>query len=147
MSEKEMIMTRTLCVAVLALGLGLPAVAADLSKQTPIEVRVALGSAAGALEFSPKDLEFETGKLYKLVLVNPSKVKHYFSALRFAAAVWSRKVETEDAEIKGAIREIEVLPGGEAEWFFVPVQAGSFDLECTIEGHAEAGMKGAITVR
>jgi hypothetical protein len=33
----------------------------------------------------------------KLVLTNPSKLPHYFSALQFAGAVWSRKVETADA--------------------------------------------------
>jgi uncharacterized cupredoxin-like copper-binding protein len=133
--------------AALALGVALPAQSADLSKQKPIEVKVALGSKGGDLVFSPKALSLEAGKLYKLELENPSKQKHYFSALRFAAAVWTRKVETKEAEIKGAIREIELLPGGEAEWFFVPVQAGTFPLKCTIPGHAEAGMVGTITVK
>ena len=123
------------------------AAAADLSSQTPIEVRVSLGSKTGALRFSPNALTFETGKLYKLVLVNPSGAKHYFTAVGFAAAVWTRKVETPGAEIKGAIREIELKPGGRAEWFFVPVKAGIFHLRCTIRGHAEGGMVGRITVK
>lgn len=122
------------------------AYAADLSKQDPIEVVVELGAKDDSLVFTPNALHFETGKLYKLVLKNQSKSKHYFSALRFAAAVWTRKVEVGGAEIKGAIREIEVTPGGEAEWFIVPVQAGSFDLQCTIPGHTEGGMVGEITV-
>ncbi len=121
--------------------------AADLSKQEPIEVAIQLGSASGDLIFEPNKLTFETGKLYKLVLTNPSTDKHYLSALRFAAAVWTRKVETEHAEIKGAIREIELKPGGEAEWFFVPVQAGTFAITCTILGHADAGMVGEMTIR
>ncbi len=91
-------------------------------------------------------LHFETGKLYKLVLKNPTRTKHYFTALRFAGAVWTRKVETGDAEIKGAIREIELKAGGEAEWYFVPVQSGSFSVICTIDDHAEKGMAGTITV-
>ncbi len=49
-------------------------------------------------------------------------------------------------EIKGAVREIELKPGGVAEWFFVPVQAGTFHLECTIEGHAATGMLGTIMI-
>lgn len=134
-----------------ALGLGaaplVGAYAADLSRQTPTEVRVELGAKGGELEFTPNALSFEAGKLYKLVLANPSPTKHYFSALRFAAAVWTRKVETRGEEIKGTVREIELKPGGEAEWFLVPVQAGSFPLECTIKGHAEAGMTGTITVQ
>ncbi len=120
--------------------------AADLSKQEPIKVVVQLGTESGGLAFKPNRLRFETGKLYKLVLENPSGVKHYFSALQFASAVWTRKVETDQAEIKGAIREIELKPGGQAEWFFVPVQAGIFDFGCTIAGHSEAGMIGKITV-
>ncbi len=127
----------------------MPAVeaAGDLSRQTPVVVEVRLGTQEGHLAFKPKELAFETGKLYKLVLVNPSPSKHYFSALRFAAAVWTRKVQDENMEVKGAIREIEVLPGRRAEWFFVPVQTGVFELRCTIRGHAEAGMVGRITVR
>ena len=121
--------------------------AADLSKQDPIEMVVELGTVGGELVFTPNKLSFETGKLYKLILKNPGKDKHYFSALRFAAAVWTRKVETESSEIKGAVREIELKPGGVAEWFFVPVQAGTFDLECTIPGHADGGMVGKITVQ
>ena len=49
--------------------------------------------------------------------------------------------------MKGAINEVEVLPGGELEWYFVPVKAGSFDLKCTVKGHAEKGMVGKITVQ
>lgn len=119
----------------------------DLSNQTPVEVTIHLGTKGGKLVFEPKDLTFQTGKLYKLVLDDPSPSKHYFSALRFAAAVWTRKIETGGEEIKGSVREIELKPGGKAEWFFVPVQAGKFDLMCTIPGHAKAGMTGTITVK
>ena len=141
-------MIRNVFLAIpLSLGLACPVAAADLSRQTPIEVRVDLGTANNPLIFSPSEFTFETGKLYKLVLNNPSTEKHYFSALRFAAAVWTRKVETENSEVKGAIREIELRPGGSAEWYFVPVQAGTFELICTIKGHAAAGMVGKITVK
>ena len=120
--------------------------AADLSKQEPIQVVVQLGTESDDLVFLPHTLTFQTGKLYKLVLKNPSNTKHCLSAPRFAAAVWTRKVETEKAEVMGAIREIELKPGGQAEWFFVPVQAGTFGLACTIAGHVNAGMVGEINV-
>ena len=106
-----------------------------------------MGTVGGELVFTPNKLSFETGKFYKLILKNPGKDKHYFSALRFAAAVWTRKVETESSEIKGAVREIKLKPGGAAEWFFVPVQAGSFPVECTIPGHSDCGMVSQITVQ
>lgn len=137
----------TICTILFLTMAPLAASAEDLSEQAPIEVKVSLGTKGGHLKFSPARLNFKAGRLYKLVLDNPSSKKHYFSALQFAAAVWTRKVETAGAEIKGAIREIELKPGGRAEWFFVPVKAGSFGLRCTIAGHGEAGMVGTITVK
>ncbi len=121
--------------------------AGDLSGQQPIEVRLQLGTQANELVFVPRSLTFETSRLYKLILTNPSPQAHYFTSLPFAAAVWTRKVETHDAEVKGAIREIEVLPRGEVEWFFVPVQTGTFELYCHRPGHREAGMVGTLTIR
>ncbi len=135
----------TALAAMLALAAA-PAMAAGLSEQTPTVVKVELGAKGGDLVFEPSQLIFQAGKLYKLVVENPSPTKHYFSALRFASAVWTRKVEADGVEIKGSVREIEVKPGGEAEWFFVPVKAGTFRLECTIPGHAEAGMVGTIRI-
>lgn len=132
--------------------------AGDMTRQDPIEVRVALGNASGQHVFEPNDLTLETGKLYKLVLTNPSKTKHYFTSPGLARSVFTRKVQVVDgqgtkAEIKGTISEIEVYPGGVAEWWFVPVAAGSFsDLHCHIKDndgntHAEMGMTGTITIR
>jgi uncharacterized cupredoxin-like copper-binding protein len=106
------------------------------------------------LRFFPNVLEFETGKLYRLVLVNTSPQKHYFSSEGLAQAVCTRKVQINGgdgkpiAEVKGAIREIEVYPNGTTEWWFVPVKAGQWpDLKCTIPGHAEAGMVGQILLQ
>lgn len=136
--------------------------AGDLTRQEPIELVVELG-VGGRHAFSPDHLEFETGKLYRLVLVNNSNDKHYFTSIEFANRVFTRKVqvmETVDgklrrtAEIKGDIREIEVFPGHRAEWWLVPVQTGELnDLHCHVEDdasnltHAEMGMTGTITIR
>jgi uncharacterized cupredoxin-like copper-binding protein len=71
-----------------------------------------------------------------------------------AGAVFTRKAQVNGkdgkpiAEVKGAVREIEVYPGGTAEWWFVPVKAGVFeDLRCTIPGHTEGGMTGKIVIK
>lgn len=131
----------------------------DLTNQTPIEVSVSLGTVDGAMAFVPSSLTFETGKLYKLVLKNPSNVKHYFTSKTLASKVFTRKVQVVQdgrslAEIKGGIQEIEVYPGGQAEWWFVPVQTGTFDdLHCHVKdeasghSHAEMGMVGKITIK
>lgn len=143
---------------VLALFLALPFASAqaagDLTQQEAVELRVALGNEKNALTFFPETLSLETGKLHRLVLSNPSPQKHYFSSEGMAQAVFTRKVQVNGAdgkalaEVKGQIREIEVYPGGTAEWWFVPVKTGSFgDLKCTIPGHAEKGMVGSITIK
>ncbi len=132
----------------------------DLSKQDPITVRVDLGKdGVDKHKFYPDKLTFETGKLYKLVLHNPSNGKHYVTSSSLASKVWTRKVQVMDdlgagskaiAEIKGAVREIEVLPGGTTEWWFVPIATGVFtDLHCHIkdkdgESHATKGMTDSI---
>jgi uncharacterized cupredoxin-like copper-binding protein len=134
----------------------------DLSKQEPITVRIDLGKdGVEKHRFYPEKLSFETGKLYKLVLHNPSNSKHYFTSLGLASKVWTRKVQVMDdlgegaktiGEIKGAIREIEIYPGGTTEWWFVPIATGTMaDLGCSIKDkdgktHAELGMKGTITI-
>jgi uncharacterized cupredoxin-like copper-binding protein len=136
------------------------ALSGDLSRQPPIEVMVELGRT-GQHAFVPDKLRFQTGKLYKLVLTNPSSDPHYFTSHAFSQLVYTRKVQVVQqrdgkpvtlAEFKGAIREIEVYPGATAEWWFVPVATGRVsDLRCSIVGkdgksHADHGMVGEIVI-
>ena len=149
-------------VAILAAALALAGAnaAGDLSRQEPIEVTVELGRP-GQHVFMPKQLKFESGKLYKLILRNQSDDPHYFTSHGFSSLIYTRKVQvvqTRDgkpttlAEFKGAIREIEVYPGQSAEWWFVPVATGRVaDLHCGIIGkdgksHADLGMVGEIVI-
>ena len=150
-------MSPVFLILALSFGLGFPPSAipaGDLTKQDPIEIKVLLGDSKGSLRFSPAQLSFETGKLYKLVLHNASSLKHYFSSAGLARSVFTRKAQVLGAdgktiaEIKGMIREVEIYPGGTAEWWFVPIQTAELqDLKCTIAGHTEAGMVGAISIR
>jgi uncharacterized cupredoxin-like copper-binding protein len=134
--------------------------AGDLSRQQPIEIAIELGKPGEHL-FSPNQLRFETGKLYKLVLRNPSSNPHYFTSHAFTQLIYTRKVQvvqsrdgktTTLAEFKGAIREIEVYPGQTAEWWFVPIATGRVtDLRCGIvapdgKTHADHGMIGEIVI-
>lgn len=143
-----------LFAAVLIGSVNMALAAGDLTAQTPVEIKVQLGDKDNSPRFFPGDLEFETGKLYKLVLHNASPMPHYFSSEGLARAVFTRKVQVLGAdgktiaEVKGHIFEIEVYPNATAEWWFVPVKAGRLeDLKCTIKGHAEKGMVGTITVK
>ena len=147
----------TIFVKILLLSQLLPTYAVaenDMTAQVPIEITVNLGDESNKLRFYPSALEFETGKLYKLTIKNPSKQKHYFSAEGLSRSVFTRKVQIVNvnndtlAEVKGIINEIEVYPNGIAEWWFVPVKTlqGS-PLHCSIKGHTEAGMTGTITIK
>ena len=144
----------------LGLASGAAIAAGDLSRQSPIEVTVDLGTP-GKHEFAPKQLRLETGKLYKLTLRNNSNDPHYFTSHAFSQMVFTRKVQVKQqqngkavtlAEFKGAIREVEVYPGHSAEWWLVPVATGKVaDLRCGIVGkdgktHAELGMVGEIVI-
>lgn len=128
--------------------------AGDLTAQPPVEIKVQLGNKQGALRFFPATINLETGRLYRLILSNPSSQKHYFSSAALAQAVFTRKVQVNGAqgqpiaEVKGQIREVEVYPGGITEWWFVPVKTGDFsDLECTIPGHRQGGMVGNVRIK
>ena len=150
---------RTAAVALL-IGSAAADAAGDLSRQEPIEITVDLGKP-GQPAFAPNKLRFETGKLYKLVLRNPSNDPHYFTSHGFTQLIYTRKVQVVQsrdgktmplAEFKGAIREIEVYPGQTAEWWFVPIAVGRVtDLRCGIvaadgRSHAEHGMVGEIVI-
>ncbi|MEH1864921.1 MAG: cupredoxin domain-containing protein [Nostoc sp.] len=127
-----------------------PAIAANLSsdllKQPATEITISLGNSANELKFEPNHLEFEAGKRYQLRLTNPSQLKHYFTAKDFADGIWTQKVQAGKVEIKGAIHELELKPGAEAEWVFVPLKSGTYGLRCSIPGHTEAGMTGEIAI-
>lgn len=111
------------------------------------EIKVSLGNSQGELKFIPDNFEFVSGKKYKLILNNPSPLKHYFTAKDFADVIWTQKVQAGKVEIKGAIHDLELKPEGEAEWVFVPEKAGIYNLYCSIPGHKEAGMTGKITIK
>lgn len=120
--------------------------APPLSKQPLLTKTIELGTVSGELKFTPDHLTFQAGQRYQLQLTNNSPVKHYFTAKNFADAIWSQKVDAGNVEIKGVIHELELRPGTRADWVFIPLRAGLYQLRCTIPGHTEAGMVGTIEV-
>lgn len=133
--------------------------AKDLTKQTPVEKTIYFRGNIGEKHYyEPKEVFFKTGNLYKLILRNISDSKHYFISNNFSKAIYTRKIQVmykgnKVAEIKGVISEIEVWPGQEIEWWFVPIKTGVFnDLFCKVKDiktnmyHSDMGMKGTITI-
>jgi uncharacterized cupredoxin-like copper-binding protein len=130
-------------------AVGMPGIAfatTDLVSQAAIAVTVSLGTATNELTFVPKHLEFVAGKRYTLTLSNPSALKHYFTAKDFADAIWTQNVKAGNVEVKGAIHDLELKPGAQAIWTFIPIKSGSYELHCSVPGHAAAGMVGKLTI-
>ncbi|MBF0350478.1 MAG: biphenyl 2,3-dioxygenase [SAR324 cluster bacterium] len=137
----------------------------DLTETDINKITVEISNEKGDYVFNcidcenPKLLKFETGKAYKLVLLNKSKQKHYFTSYSLARLVFTRKVhvfkglEVMDgwaAEVKGNVTEIEIAPMTKTDWYFVPVKTGKGnDVHCHItesdgknvgKSHADLGM-------
>ena len=116
--------------------------AADWSKMETISVGLA------EYAFSPSELAFTAGTPYKLQIKNKGTMKHYFVSEKFFRAIATRKLQSNaDGEIKAPyFTAIEVFPGRSLDLYFIPVIKGSYQLLCTIEGHAEKGMVGQIKI-
>jgi len=128
--------------------------AGDLSRADVTEVRLEMGSNDKGMYFKPNKFEFETGKAYKLVMVNVDEIKHEVALNELVERIFTRKIETKDengnlvTEVKGLITEVEIGPGKTVEWFFVPVQTvKNAEITCEIPGHREAGMHAMATIK
>jgi hypothetical protein len=89
----KVILGLILCWGTILMPAAIASAASDLSRQPVTEITVSLGNEAGELKFFSNQLEFESGKRYKLVLKNPSSQKHYFTAKNFADASWTQKLK------------------------------------------------------
>lgn len=142
-------MSLRLALAAAAALAAAPAYAAgDLSiRPTELE-ELTVGSGEYGFGVSPKKHEMETGKSYSLKIKSMGKQECAFIAPEFSNAVWLRKVEVGDIEVKAArFDEIEFNDGSEleAEIFFVPVRTGTFKWSCR---NMEArGMMGEFVVK
>lgn len=122
----------------------------DLTRANIQTVNLEMGTGDDGMYFKADTYVFETGKAYKLHMVNVDDIKHELAFEELGEKMFTRKVEIQTpdgelvAEIKGAVHEIEVGPHQAVDWFFVPIQTGKGELKCEIEGHYEAGMHADI---
>lgn len=144
------------CIACMVMVAGLVGCAdVDYVKDAPQRVKAADWSEMKTVSvylsefaFSPDELAFRAGTPYKLQIVNKGRTKHYFTAEEFFKAIATRKVQSNsDGEIKAPyFTALEIFPGRSLDLYFIPVEKGSYDLECTVKGHAEKGMVGHIVI-
>jgi uncharacterized cupredoxin-like copper-binding protein len=109
---------------------------AELTGPEPIQVVLQFGTETRNFALTPETLRFEKGKLYKLVIVNPSKTAHFVSAPEFGAAIDSISLT----------QGVALRQGDQQVWYFVADQAGTYDIMCGHKAHADAGMMGKIIV-
>ena len=66
----------------------------DLTRQKPIELEIFLKGKVGESHYyDPSILKFETGKFYKLKLINTSDSKHYFSSNKFTNSIFNQLIK------------------------------------------------------
>lgn len=100
-------------------------------------------------EFSPSEYTLTKDVAYKLNLVSlaTNQAKHYHTASEFYKTVVIRKAQDSQAEIKVPyLKAVELLIGGTTDLYIVPTVPGTYELVCTVPGHADQGMTGTITV-
>jgi len=122
--------------------------AAQIVKSTDWSIMQTVTVKMKEFSFNPDMLRFKKDAPYKLEIKNGGTEKHYFVSTGFFKAVASRKVQSNtDGEIKARyFTALEVFPGRQLDFYFVPVKKGSHYLLCTIEGHKEHGMHGRIVI-
>lgn len=122
--------------------------AAQIVKGTDWSKMETMAMEMRGFSFNPDTLRFKKDAPYKLEIKNVGTEKHYFTATSFFKAVASRKIQSNtDGEIKAPyFTALEVFPGRQLDFYFVPVKKGSYYLLCTIEGHEEQGMHGESVI-
>jgi hypothetical protein len=137
-------------VLALAIALTLSGIAAraegDLSLKVTKLDQLTLGTGEAGFGVSKKSYDLVTGKAYSLMIKSTGAKECAWESPEFAKAIWLRKVEAGEVEIKAShLTELEFEREGEAEIFFVPIRPGSFPWRC--RGLEGKGMAGAFVVK
>lgn len=116
-------------------GMVAPAAQAPAQAQAPVvnapfDVKV----IATDLKFNPATIQAKVGQMVKIVLENKGMIEHDIA------------FPTLQADKAAATLRTLAKAGQTTTLEFTPTAKGKFEYVCTIPGHKEAGMKGAITV-
>lgn len=95
--------------------------------------------------FRPATIRVRVGHPASLRFINRGQIAHQF----VADFMHTMPVVANDSVMRVEVRGLDSLrlqPGESATIQFVPRQRGRFQFACTIEGHAEAGMRGILQI-
>jgi uncharacterized cupredoxin-like copper-binding protein len=98
-----------------------------------------------ASEFAFKDstIRVQAGRPVRLVMDNAGAIEHDLEVVRLPVRDVRRSA---DAHGHGDDVAAHAAAGKQAWVEFTPTQKGTYDIECTLPGHKEAGMKGKLVV-
>ncbi len=106
----------------------------------------------GDISFTPAHLDLKAGEAVRFVVTNTSSIDHDFT-LGDTATQTAHRQEMADAMQAGKEphhhqggNAITVRPGATQTLSWLFTRPGSFEYDCNIPGHFEAGMQGTITV-
>lgn len=128
--------------AALAAGTAPAAVPVPPQPGMPRVVRVEMTEFA----FRPAVISLAAGRAVRLVFVNRGRLAHQFQTEYLRTLPVRIMDDSTLVEAPGAAF-VRVEPDATASIEFYPRRPGRFAFACTIEGHAEAGMRGVLDVR
>ena len=130
----------------LALWAGAALAEGDLSLKVSKLDELVLGTGEAGYGVSKTSYDLVTGRAYSLKIKSTGAKECAWEAPEFAGAIFLRKVEAGDVEVKASyLRELEFEKQSEAEIFFVPIRPGRFPWRC--RGLEGKGMTGAFVVK
>ena len=110
-------------------------------------VQIMMRDDEGAMHFTPNHVEIRKGEQIKFVIRNNGALEHEFvlatEAQNLKHAKLMEKYPDMEHDDPNAIR-IDPNKTGEILWRFT--KAGTFEFDCLIPGHREAGMTGTVVV-
>jgi uncharacterized cupredoxin-like copper-binding protein len=114
-----------------------PALAADTDWSKAQTITLVMSE----YKFTPDTLTFQRGVAYRLRLINRGKEMHELDGPQFYAAI---SVGNPEILVHSGL-EVDVEPGKSQDLLFVPLQAGSYAVDC--DDHEAFGMTGNFTVQ
>lgn len=106
----------------------------------------------GDMSFTPASIDVTAGETIRFIVVNKSEIEHDFT-IGDVETQTVHRVEMAEAMAKDEMEHgddpnaILVNAGQQRDLIWKFTRGGSFEFDCNIPGHYEAGMKGVITVR
>ena len=103
----------------------------------PISIFAKFGTRQGDFVIAPQEYRLMAGKLYKLVITNPSYMVHFIEVPFVRGAPHGSDY---------AVQEVILRPGQSTTIVFMTYKKGIFSLDCALPGHRKAGMTSSVTI-